>query len=251
MPPRPIGQSGLIISGGPPRFDPATLALSGWFRGRNYNYDVGTPDNSRAIGTASAGPSGGRQLFPGGGQVPTVGPSRNGFASVHYDAAVLSSLNGFDDISQYITPSAWSVAFFGTLIAEPANSPAGFLNGALVQGAGGNWSIAVRQTNPTLQAEQWGAGIVAVKDFTNGVPTMFAARCGGGLIQAAVNNVWGPALAVGNIAGLAGLPRFGRGFSGLSITADIWEHMLAQTRFADADFDGIFSYFKSEYLWTP
>jgi hypothetical protein len=85
----------------PPPFDPATLALTLYLDGANYNAGTGT-----WTGEASAGTSGSHNATPSGTN-PTAGAPLNGIQTVSFDGLTEYLLTG-DPISTFIAAGAFS-----------------------------------------------------------------------------------------------------------------------------------------------
>lgn len=124
-----------VVSGVPAwvsgTLDPATLALSGWFRG---SYSGSTPWS----GTASAGTSGSRSFNSG---TSPAGAAVNGFTPASFDGTN-HQLFSSDDLSLYISSSAYRVVM---LIKTPASAaaPAGNIydDPTILAHGGGNWGV--------------------------------------------------------------------------------------------------------------
>jgi hypothetical protein len=96
----PTDFSGIVL-GSAPIFDPATLALSAWFK-PNFTGAPWTP-------TASAGTSGANGNLASGGSAPSTGAALNGKTGATFNGTT-QTLIGSTALSSLLTAAAWSLA---------------------------------------------------------------------------------------------------------------------------------------------
>ena len=87
-------------------YNPAVLALTGWWQAGNY-----TPATPIWNGTASAGSSGSNSLGTASGfSAPPSGASLNGHATVAFTRASMQALEGAALSTYFSTGSAWTLS---------------------------------------------------------------------------------------------------------------------------------------------
>jgi hypothetical protein len=221
-----------------PVFDPATMALTGWWRA---SY-TGAP----WVGTASAGASGTRDLPSGGSSDPSVGVAVNGFTPADFD--------GTEDFLAYATAADLVATNAGTIIVlfyadtaetavggQPFQSPCFWLNGGASSCVSydsdglkvGIYDTAWRTASVAAATGAWHLG-VGQWNATNA-----RVKVNGGAWQS---------VAAGAADGMTGAAQFGinyganKFFNGRAL-----ERATSNTIIADADLDGFLTYARARY----
>lgn len=119
--------------------DPASLALSGWYR----DYTAALP----WAGKASAGTSGTPTLQTGGFGAPGAGATSNGRTSAAFPAdKYIRDAVGL--VGAYITPTAWRAIIVARFDAPAAAGANPYNDAAFLQdGSNGVWGVAINSTN--------------------------------------------------------------------------------------------------------
>lgn len=207
---------GRIAAGGAAAaaFDPATLALSGWWQGDDYAVGAWT-------GKASAGASGGRNLTEATNP-PAVGASWNGHPTVDFDGTNDELRNALA-ISNFIAAGAFTawVVFeadaFDTL-GLPSSTGCFLTDGA----ASNYWAVAasgVSGVTAVGRNYEFDGGDKIVDTTTvlsTGVRYLLEVRHEAGNIYARINNGSESApVAAGDVGSLAGALFCGRSYNGV------------------------------------
>ena len=172
-------------------FDPATLSLTGWWRG--------SFSASPWVGTASAGSSGTRDLTEGT-NAPASGSAVNGFNPADFDGTN-DELSNATTMGTLLSASAWMawVLFWADGIDTSNADATAYNNDALICDAGQFWGIHLRNT-PTVQIYQWdGAAKVNAHAISTGAWNLICARYDGTNLRSSLNGGAITSLAAGNI----------------------------------------------------
>ncbi len=226
----PFGMFGFFGVEEEPPFDPATLPLTGWWRG-SYG---GSPWG----GTASAGVSGSNSLTEATNP-PATGTAQNGLVPADFDGAndVLEAAGTLDT---YANGSAFS---FWVLML-----PDDITTGVILQNVGTGFQLYL-QSN-LVKFYHAAAVLEASRAIASGSYTLITGRFNGSNLTVGVNEA--PGSAGGNstkststaISPLTGAMRLG--YSGF-LNGRVLDVGLSDTAFSDADFVSIKSYVNNRY----
>lgn len=233
-----------FASGGADAFDPATLALTGWWRA---SYAA-----SPWVGTASAGGSGSRDLTEAT-NTPDAGTAVNGFAPASFVAANSDVLSGAA-ISNFVSASAYLYWFL--FKSSVTGGSAGFDSNPGLWMDHGNGFMGATFRNAA------GVEKIEVGHFSGGYTTnqhtialdawqLLCVRYDGSNIKSSVN---GGAVttsgAVGNVGGLTGALTVGRQYSSVFGTFHLLDAGFMASAESDARFDDILDYVRGRYPAT-
>jgi hypothetical protein len=219
-------------------FDPATLTLTGWWRG-SYS---GSP----WTGTASAGSSGSRDLTEATNP-PGTGSAVNGFTPADFDGTndVLTNATA---ISTLLSASAWSMWALVNLDAINTNNADVWLNDPILNDSGAFWGVHLK-SGGTVHAYQWdGASKSVSETVSTGGWALVQAKYNGTNLLLRVNSGSWQSAAAGNISTLTGTLRAGvTPTGGHALDGKVLELALAASALSDANFDNVKSYVNSRY----
>lgn len=230
-------------SSGGPVFDPATLALTGWWR-------ASYPGSGTWSGTASAGSSVANGLLEVI-NAPSVGTAVNSLDPASFDG-VNDKLAGAA-FSTFATDSAYGgwalikVASIGTDAAAPSlyDNDNVWSNGAyagLVLRDDGGGTVTV-----TLFHFDGGQKGVAA-NFTTGAWQLVQWKYDGTNIKIRVNGGSWSSTAAGTLADLSSTFSLSASYDGTAhLDADVLEVGLIDSALSDANFDNVLSYARSRY----
>ena len=237
-------------------YDPAVLALSGWWR--DYPPESGGAPVPWAS-SASAGPSVGRTLYHGVSS-PTQGALYNGHRSAGFDG-VYNSTNSQEGsgelINQYITATAWTrwYVFKASVLNAPGDNPTldpnSWASRALFDDLGYTYLCDTVDT-AGIHIHQYDAGgrkIISSGPIVVGTVYRVIARFDGAFMRLRVNGVDVTPVASGTITSpyLAIPYRLGDSYSTAHFGGDLLEHGVSQVSLTDAQVSLVDSYFVSRY----
>lgn len=229
--------------GGASVFNPATLSLSGWWRG---SYSA-----SPWSGTASAGGSGSQSLSELS-TPPAVGAAVNGFTPVSFDG-VDDQLSGAST-STFVSASAyfWWALFYSAATGGSNAIAGAYLNPGLFSDSGGWLNAALRNNAGTeyVQVLHADSGRVGNEHAISlNTWNLVCARYDGSNIRSKLNS--GSVVvsaAVGAVGNVAVTLYAGRNFDGSArMTGRILDFGFMSTAESDARFDDIKSYANARY----
>jgi len=219
-----------------PAFDPATLALTVYLDGADYNAGTGA-----WAGKASAGSSSSHSASSSGAN-PTAGATLNGIATVAFARSLVQSLLLDYPLSSLVSASAWSAWCLCNLNAADTDQALYENNDCIFADTGGGYlQMGYRQTGPHHGVEQYHSGThVAEATFTTGAWQLLQWRYDGANVQARTNaGVWVPT-AAGSIDVLTNHCRIGSNYSNAHfIDGLVASFGMAATSFDDATFENI------------
>jgi hypothetical protein len=222
-------------------FDPATLALEGWWRA---DYSA-TP----WVGTASAGGSGGRNATGAGGTGnPTPGTAINGRVPADFDGVNdYFSLPG--TATDYLTQSLYSGCAVVNIDAIDTDSATFIQNDCIIEINVGYLGVFLRSSGVVGLTQSDGAFKTATHTFATGGWHLVHWRFSGGLLQIGVDGDWGATAASGNLAAaaLGQVVLFGRQHNGPVIDGRVAELMLSKVDIFAAGISNLASYFNARY----
>ncbi len=224
-------------------FDPATLSLSGWWRG--------SFSASPWAGVASAGSSGGRDLSEGTNP-PASGTAVNGFNPADFDGTN-DRLTSALTLGDFFSASAWSVAvLFNADTAGTDNGATNIWKNPPFFIDTNEWMI-VGFSAGGFQAAHYNSGgnfgELSIACGTGGWH-LGQAKFGGGVLKARIDSgSWSSSAGgIGNLGSTAGTIRAGENpFSSARYDGKILDMMTANTELSDAAFDNILSYARARY----
>lgn len=233
-----------------PVFDPATLALTGWWRA-SYS---GSP----WVGTASAGASGSRDLTEATNP-PAVGAAVNGLTPADFDGTN-DRLSNATAMSSFLTTtdfSGWALIDVDAISSNNAAPAASTNNVCVFCTLGtGQLGLYLRSGGGTAGAPLVGLHILGASvdrtvtaDFATGSPQLVRFKQSGGSIAVAVNGgAWSTATG-GTINSLAAALDVGRNPSQtLWLNGRIIDVALSQAVISDGDYTSIRTgYINSRY----
>jgi hypothetical protein len=222
-----------FIKSGASVFDPATLALTGWWRA---DYSA-SPWN----GIASASSSGGRNLTEATNP-PTAGTSQNGKVPAAFNGTN-SELSNATAMSTMLSASTFTLfALFRATTAQAAGSP--FAEPLLFGDTGGN--VGMTFTTSGVGAFCYGGGTPLRSACGTGAYHCAMMRLVGGTMGVKVDSNAEATATETNLVTLTGTVRVSRGNSGGFFDGRILEILVAATDLT-ASYTNIKSYFNSRY----
>ncbi len=236
-------------NGGAPVFDPATLALSGWWRA---SY-AGSP----WVAVASAGGSGSNgDLTSAGAAIPSVGASLHGLASADFDGTN-DKLDNANNMNTFLASSGWSVS--GVIAADSAAARSvgtpQFDAGIFVQKSTGTWGITFTTSGITVFQCDGGINLFEINKAcaADGNPHTFHAWFDGTDLHLVVDGGTpaSPVTTGGGIFGLAsGVARAGTDYAATFSFFDgrIWDLMTSLVDLGGTVRTNIESYFRATYF---
>lgn len=221
-------------------FDPATLSLSGWWRG-SYS---GSP----WVGTASEGSSGSRNLSESTNP-PSVGTAVNGFAPAVFDG-VNDELSAGIAISNFISSSAyfvWALAWINA-ISSTGGLTSAFTNQAVLADMNGFWGFSLSRGSGNNRVQFWhwdGAAKGVEISVTTQQWVLLMARYDGANIRARINSGSVSSASAGSITNVSNTLRMGRG--GAIYNGRVLDAGLMASAGSDDLFDDIRDYVNARY----
>jgi len=238
------------FAGGVPAFDPATLAMTGWYR--DYPTFTGTQP---WVSANSAGVSGGRTLYHGASS-PTSGNFLNGHQTAAFDGTFNSTnaLEGSgEQMQQYITAAAWSAwALVKPTVAavasgDPRQDP------AVWDDSGASfWCLNYNANGMNLS--QVGNAILVTRTVACSVNNWHIVQAyydGTNLALRVDSGAWStaPCSPLGNPAwgGATSYLRLGDSFTGNHIAGQIADFGISNIALSAQDFDNVRAYVNLRY----
>ncbi len=218
-------------------FDPATLSLTGWWRG---SYTSGN-----WAGTASAGTSGSKTLTAANS--PASGSALNGYTPVDLGGTNqhFTQANALASVSAYFM---WALVYIDAI--DTANTIPGspYLNDHIIGDSSGNWGLALTTSGGTaVQAWHYSSGNKGVTlPISTGQWTLVQARFDGSTIRGKINSGSVQTIAAGNVSSL-GTTYVGRSYGSTYVDGRIMDLGVMSTAGSDAQFDDIRSYVNNRY----
>ncbi len=228
-------------------FDPATLALSGWWRA-SYAGSPWTP-------TASAGNSGSNGNLTEAINPPATGAALNGLTSADFDGTN-DKLGNANALNTFIASTGWSVS--GVIAADsslPRSVGAGQQDaGLFVQTATGTWGITFTDDGITVFQNDSGINLFEITEAcaADGNPHTFHAWFDGTDLHLTVDGSSAtPVTTGGGIFNLAGgNPRMGTDYIATFAWFDgrAWDVMTSLVDLGATARTNIESYFQATYF---
>lgn len=233
--------AGARAAGGGGSYDPAVLALTGWWRASYTG-----PSWS---GTASASTSGGRSLSAG--TSPAVGGALNGLTPADFDGAT-HSLVAATIVSNWFSASAWSIVALFNADAAAAYGADEYDNPSIVSTTGAAAAaigLAFSANGVSVWHTSGGAWPGVTVPCSTGGWHLAQAKYDGANIKLRVDSGGYSQQAAGNIdAGLAETLQVGVSWDGgLRFDGKVAELMFAQSALSDDTFDDIKGYINARY----
>jgi hypothetical protein len=230
-------------------FDPATLALTGWWRA-SFASSPWTP-------TASAGTSGSNGNLAEATNPPAVGTALNGYDSADFDgtndaltsAATIADLINADSYSGWALIRANAIGTSATDAAPYDNDPITTTNAqqhfGLALTTNGGDRIQVYHNDGV----SWKT--VPSLTISTATPVLVQFRYDGTDIEARIDSGAYQSVAAGNVSAAVldgdlmvfGGPSFASAFADLNV----WEYGVSDQTFSDADFDNVKDYINARY----
>lgn len=222
-----------------PAFDPATLALTGWWK-PNYG---GTP----WVGTASTGSSGSRNLTEVD-NAPSTGSAVNGLTPADFDGINDRLLTGAL-MSALFTAAAGSLAivFNSDTAAADAGASAPYGNPPLLADTNGLFIVGFSTSGVRVgyyDGATWNS--VAVACATGGWHVVFV-RWNGTNLEVRLDGGSWSSVARANISDVTGQVRLGIYSTTLFFNGRQAEVMTQSSRWGDATVDSLWSYFQPKF----
>lgn len=226
-------------TGGAATFDPATLALTGWWRA---SY-AGTP----WVGTASAGTSGSRNASEAT-NAPAVGTALNGYDTADFEEADFDYLDTAT-VGTLFTAAAGSCAFLIRAESVRADQAAAYDESAIwLDGSTQTCGLFIAASGVRAGGYNGGWNYTAYQALATSTWGLAQMRWNGTNLESRVNGGAWQTVACGNLT-TSGMVQLGRNsvnaagyFDGLMA-----EVMTAASRLSDDDFDDIRSYVNARY----
>ncbi len=218
-------------------FSPASLTLTGWWRG---NYTSGT-----WTGTASAGTSGGRTLDAG--IAPATGTAQNGITPALFDGATTFLTSTGKTLADFFTASAGTLIVLAKPTVAAANVAAAASNPGLVRGGS---FLSMGFSDSGLRVGLFDTGFVtpAAVAATNNAYHLFAMKWDGASVYASVDGAAWVSIACGPIGSLANAFDIGCSGAPAFLTGSEMEVIAAASVLSDATiFTNIKGYINTRY----
>lgn len=224
-------------------FDPATLALAGWWRAPFASIPH--------AGTASAGSSGARPLSTEGSD-PTVGAMLNGFAGADHDGvnqSVTTSLAGTSLLS-VAAFSFWFLVRADTVIADPGAGSRWTGNALFGDGGATYVQATLTAAGASLGVTASGAYDEVTAACSTGTPHLVQGSFNGTNLELQVDSAAKQTVALTNGPGatvddLSGIIRIG--LQSAYFDGRWWDIGFRQAAASDGDRTNIRSYINSRY----
>lgn len=220
-------------------FDPATLALTGWWRGSF----AGSP----WVGTASAGTSANQDMTEATNP-PSVGATLNGYATADFDGT--NDRFVLDDVaSTYVTAAAFSGWCLVYADVISTNNATVYENDGPIAQVGGYWGISFKSAGEALFYMYDGAiQTTPAATFAAGAWQLVQWKYDGTNIKIRVNSGAWQSTAAGNLGSTAEALRAGGNYSLVQfLDGRIADMALSKVAFSDGTFDDIKSYANGRY----
>jgi len=237
-----LGAGSMIVGAMPVAsvFDPASLALSGWWRA---NYTNPGPWN----GVASAGASSGRDLSEATNP-PATGTAQNGLTPADFDGSndELSIATG---VSSFFSASAWTIVVLFRADSTVAATGDLYECESFLADDGASATIGMGITDSGVQVWHYGGGAWPGLTIAAGTGAyhLAQAKYDGTNIKMRIDSGSYSSQAASN-ASLSSNLRVGMSWNGSKFyDGRLTEIMLAQSALSDADLDNIKSYLNARY----
>ncbi len=226
-------------------FDPASLALTGWWRA-SYG---GSP----WAAVASAGSSGSNGTLAEAINAPSVGASLNGKASANFDGTN-DRLANSHDLDTFFDEAAWSVS--GVIAADTAashNTNNGYLDEAIVtQDVNGFFYITFSTSGITAgHFDNVSFKEIVKACAADGNPHTFHAWYDGTSLHLTVDGSSATPVTAGNVFALAGngALKLGTNYDNSAFyDGRVWDLIVADTDLGSTARTNIESYFQATYI---
>lgn len=222
-------------------FDPATLALTGWWR-------AAYPPSPPWTSIASAGTSGARELTEATNP-PTAGTALNGFNTANFDG-VNDIINGADALSTYGSATAGSLAFLIYADTLPADTGVVRTNAALLLDSNVYFVVAVCDSGVAVNLFDVGWKATPYAALVPGAWTFVQVRWDSTTLSVRTNNNPWQDVPCGAIADVTGTITLGQGNTGPFFDGRIASFIASQSAFTTAQFDQLRDYVNTRYALT-
>ena len=230
----------LTATPAPSGFDPATLTLTGWWRG-NFTGSPWTP-------TASAGTSGANGNFAEATNPPATGAALNGFTPADFDGTN-DIITGANPMSSFVTGGAGSIAVLFN--ADTAAAPGGGVYDDEPLFCDDTANIAIGFNTSGVRGGFYDSG--ASWKMTTEVACATAGwhlaqmKWDGANIYVRVDSGAWTSVAAANFFTTTGLPRLGKNYNTALFDGRIEEVITAATALSDANFNNLIVYVNARY----
>lgn len=220
-------------------FDPATLALTGWWRG---SYD----GSGTWSGTASAGSSGTRSLVELTNK-PSSGTAVNGFNPATFDG-VNDKLGGAA-VSTYMTVAAYAGWALVNVSSISTNSAAPALyDNVTIWSNGAFGGLVLRSTGTVTLFHFDGSQQEVAASFSTATWQLVQWKYDGTNLKVRVNGGARSSTAAGSLSDLTSTFYLSNRYDGTAdLPADVLEVGLIDSALSDANEDNVLSYARSRY----
>lgn len=221
-------------------FNPATLALSGWWRA-SYAGSPWTP-------TASAGSSGSNGNLAEALNAPSTGSAVNGLTPAAFDGAddILTSANA---MSTYIDAAAYSGWGLLNVTSSSTDDGSAWLNDGLFSSASSQYlGLGFRSSNKVKMYHFDSADFDGPEaNFTFGAWQLAQWRYGGTNLELRVNGGSWASYAKSSVADLTENIIVGRQSASPFMTGSVLELAFSKSALTDTDFDNVRAYASARY----
>lgn len=219
-------------------FDPATLALTGWWRA---SY-AGLP----WVATASAGGSGSNgSIVTQGANNPAVGAAQNGYTPLDFNGTNSKAGNSVDENTYFTTTNMVMIALFKAR-SGIATTAARYNNPTIFGAAGASNGLVFSTSGVDAVAYAGGYKYVNVAAST-GAYHIAMLRADGTNLGLTVDSGAESTVACGTLVAPGTTPVMGPGFGGAVLDGLVLEVILANTQAVATNYGNIKSYFNSRY----
>jgi len=222
-------------------FDPATLALSGWYK----DYAVALP----WAGAASAGASGTPTLQAAGLGAPDAGVTLNGKHSAAFPADKFIR-DSVGSVGTYVTLTAWRAVILARINSAAAPGAQRYNDAAWLQdGGNGNWGIGLNSSDVFVYQFVSGVYKVASVGYPGTGWCMVDASFDGATLSISVDGGTPGTFASGTPIDYSADPLLvGASYNGATkLDGDIMEIMTAKTTLASTSSARFKAYFNARY----
>ena len=225
-------------------FNPATLSLTGWWRGPFRQ--------SPWVGQISAGGSGGRDLTEAA-NAPSAGTALNGIAPAAFNGTNDELTPGGTTETYYNNNaySGWALVKINAITTDEVHESTGYANDQIIAGTAGYTGVSLRSTGPTVGLWHFdGAQKAASTAIATGSWQLVQWKYDGTNLKIRVNSGAWASAAAGNIdaTGMTQVMRPGRNYNGTAYTdIEIADLALTDSALSDGTFDNIKSYINARY----
>lgn len=230
-----------LAAGAPPAFDPATLALTGWWRG--------SFAASPWVGTASAGSSSTNDATEATNP-PAVGSDLNGYDSADFDGTndLLSADGTMADYINATAYSAWALVYIDAIATDSGTI---YQNDPPMADSGAYWGAYLQSTGPMVVVYHNGLTIegTATVSITTGAWALIQWKYDGTDLSVRVNSGAWDSMAVDELraAGLTTTLQHGHNYNVAWFNGRAVDLGVADTAFSDGTFDDIKDYVNDRY----